>query len=319
MNGSESNILDLKPDLGNFRSEFLRGMTSSPKELNPKFFYDEAGSRLFDEITGLDEYYPTRTEISILKSHCKDLSDISSTVKTVIELGSGNGEKGEILINCMPYLKKYVFVDISASSLEEALRSGSSKSSNIVRKGIRCDFSTIDRVLSGMFPETKLLVFLGSTLGNMEPAEVDNFLLRMAKVLNTGDLIALGVDLRKDIRILEAAYNDSKGVTAKFNLNIIRRAQRELHVPLNVDDFTHLAFYNEKKSRIEMHLVSRKNILFEMDGVKIVIKKGETIHTENSYKYSADELSDKLERAGFHDITVWKDPGANFAIINGSK
>lgn len=319
MNGFESEILDLKPDLGNFRAEFLRGMTSTPKVLNPKFFYDEAGSRLFDEITRLDEYYPTRTEISILKSHCQDLNSISSTVSTVIELGSGNGEKGEILINCMPHLKSYVFVDISASSLKKALRSGGTNTSNIVRKGIRCDFSTIDRVLGEMFPEEKMVVFLGSTLGNMEPSEVYSFLLRMSRALNKGDLITIGVDLKKDIGILEAAYNDSKGITAKFNLNIIKRAERELHVPLSVDDFTHLAFYNEKEGRIEMHLVSRKNISFELDGTKIEIKKGERIHTENSYKYSADELSAKLERAGFHDIAVWKDPGQNFAIINGSR
>ncbi|MCL4438707.1 MAG: L-histidine N(alpha)-methyltransferase [Candidatus Thermoplasmatota archaeon] len=319
MNDPEPEIIDLKPDLGDFRAEFLRGMTSVPKEINPKFFYDETGTRLFDEITRLEEYYPTRTEVSILREHCNDLSHIAGLIETVVELGSGNGEKGKLLMNCMPDLKRYVFVDISMAALKKALDSASDNNKHIERRGICSDFSGIDRILDHMFPEAKMVVFLGSTLGNMEQEEVIKFLNGLSGVLNRGDLIMIGVDLKKDKYTMEAAYNDRKGVTAKFNLNIIARAERELSIPLSPRDFSHLAFYNEQKGRIEMHLVALKDISFELDGVTIEIKRGERIHTENSYKYNVEEISENLKKAGFQNIGVWKDSMEKFAIINAQR
>ena len=318
MKNQDPVIRDMKPDLGDFRTEFLKGMLSNPKCVNPKFFYDERGSKLFVEITGLQEYYPTRSELGIIEEHCTDLASISSEIHTVVELGSGNGDKGERIMQCMPGLERYVFMDISLPSIHAAVESSSKKHPDLVLEGICCDFSQTETALRGRIDERKILAFLGSTIGNMEPDEVERFLGMLRRVMSHGDFLILGVDLKKDRKTLEDAYNDSRGVTAKFNGNVMDRAGRDLKIPVSSEDFVHLAFYNESEGRIEMHLVARKDISFEMDGHLIEIRQGEKIHTENSYKYTKEEISRKLTSHSFKEIRVWADDRDLFAIVVAS-
>ena len=309
-------IIDLKPKLSDFRTEVLQGLLKDPKESHPKFLYDERGSSLFDRITGLEEYYPTRSEIEILEKHGPGIADYIGERSTIIELGGGNGSKGTILLRSVKSPVEYILVDISREALELAVKNISSAYPELEVKGVCADYTNYD-VMAGLgINGRKSIVFLGSTIGNMEPEEASKFIGNCRKIMSHEDTLTIGVDLKKDIGKLERAYNDSSGITAEFNENLIERINRTFGCSIDRAAFRHHAFYNEKKGRIEMHLESTKDQIISLDGVAVKFRKGETIHTENSYKYSLDDFRKKLEEAGLESVVYWTDSGANFALFS---
>lgn len=309
-------ILDLKPSIADFRNEVTETLSENPKRIHPKFFYDDKGSRLFDEITELEEYYPTRSELNVLETKCSEISGFIGPGPLVLELGGGNGMKGSLLLNCLDSPEAYVLVDISRDSLEMAIRRLRTDHEEVEIKAVWADYTDPDVMKSLDFGGRKAIVFLGSTIGNMEPGNASRFLRGCRAILSQGETLTIGVDLKKDRAILENAYNDSRGVTAQFNLNLVNRINQAFGTSLSADSFRHVSFYNEEKGRIEMHLESLVDQVFDLDGVRIELKKGERIHTENSYKYSIQEFTDLLRSAGFTSVTHWTDSNGYYALFS---
>lgn len=305
----------MKPKLSDFREEVMKGLLSTPKKISPKFFYDNVGSQIFDEITQLPEYYPTRAELEILETRRNDIGKVIGEHATVVELGSGSGRKGLKLLGGLIKPAELVFVDISTEALMSAINLVHSKFPHVPVKAVCADYTRTDVLGQMNIPGRKGIVFLGSTIGNMEPDEARDFISGCRRLLFRGETLTIGVDLKKDRNILERAYNDSKGVTARFNLNLISRINRELGAGIPGDAFIHRAFYNEDVGRIEMHLESTRKQAFVIAGKEVKFEKGETIHTENSYKYSIDEFSAMLKMAGFNQITFWQDCGKRYALF----
>lgn len=309
-------ILDLKPELSDFRKEVVESLSSMPKRISPKFFYDEEGSRIFDEITLLDEYYPTRSEMEILSTRCSEISSTIGSEAVIIELGSGNGEKGARLLKCLPDPSAYVLVDISRESLETAWKNIRSEFPEVNVKAVWADYTRNEVMESLDFPGRKSIVFLGSTIGNMEPSDARRFIASCRRVLSPGENFIIGVDLKKGRAKLENAYNDSLGVTARFNLNLISRINREFGPVMDPAYFRHISFYNQEAGRIEMHLECLRDHDITLDGREIHFSRGETIHTENSYKYSGAEFMSILRESGFSQASFWTDSGSNFGLFS---
>lgn len=313
---NNTEIIDLKPEVSDFRTEVLSGLLKQPKGTHPKFLYDEKGSNLFDQITELDEYYPTRSEIEILRTQGPGIAEYIGEGSQVIELGGGNGTKGSILLRSLKAPSGYTLVDISMDALELAVRNISSNYPDLEVRGICADYSSYEVMAHLGIPGRKSIVFLGSTIGNMEPEEASRFLAICRKIMSRGDTLTIGVDLKKDIGKLERAYNDSRGVTAQFNENLIERINRIFGCSIGRDAFRHMAFYNREKGRIEMHLESTRDQEITLDGVQVKFLKGETIHTENSYKYSLRDFRNMLEESGLEEVVHWTDSGGNFALFS---
>ncbi len=308
----------MKPKLSDFREEVMKGLLSTPKRISPKFFYDEVGSQIFEEITQLSEYYPTRAELEILETCRDDIGKVIGERATVVELGSGSGRKGLILLGGLIKPAEFVFVDISAEALKSAINLVQSQFPHIQVKAICADYTRTDVLEQMNIFGRKGIVFLGSTIGNMEPDEARDFISGCRRLLSIGETLTIGVDLKKDRNVLERAYNDSKGVTARFNLNLISRINRELGAGIPEGAFIHRAFYNENEGRIEMHLESTRKQTFVIGGKEVKFEKGESIHTENSYKYSIDEFSAMLKEAGFNQIKFWQDSGKRYALFSST-
>lgn len=315
MNENE-NILDLKPKISDFRKEVVETLLENPKRIYPKFFYDDNGSRLFDEITRLEEYYPTRSELEILDTKCPEITEFIGEKALVIELGGGNGLKGSKLLKCLKDPQGYVLVDISRDSLSIAMERLKHQFQDVDIMAVWADYTDPAVMKNLNFQGRKSLVFLGSTIGNMEPAEARDFLASCRVILTSGETFTIGVDLKKDVAKLEKAYNDSKGVTARFNLNLLNRINDEFGTSIDISSFRHVAFYNTEKGRIEMHLESLRDQEFDLDGVRISLQKGELIHTENSYKYSIPEFTGILEDSGFSSVVNWTDSHGNYALFS---
>lgn len=308
-------IIDLNPKLSDFRKEVLQSLLESPKKISPKFFYDDIGSRLFEEITNLKEYYPTRSELEILENRCSEISEFIGPGALVIELGGGNGMKGSKLLKCLIEPDGYVLVDISHDSLTSAVDRLTDEYPYVDIRAIWADY-TDPKVMGNLdLPGRKALVFLGSTIGNMEPEEALAFLSGCRAILSDGETMTIGVDLKKEIGKLELAYNDSSGITADFNLNLLNRINRVFATSIDTSTFKHIAFYNSEKGRIEMHLQSLDDQAFSLDGNRIFFHAGETIHTENSYKYSITEFTALLLSSGFSSISNWTDSQKNYALF----
>ena len=298
-----------------FETDVLAGLHASPKRLPPKYFYDGVGSQLFERITELPEYYPTRCEMHILRKHGADIAKHVAQGAALIEFGSGSSKKARILLRALPRLAAYVPVDICGEMIEqEALE-------------LRPDFPglkvlpvTADITQHFALPREALAApvrvgfFPGSTIGNFEPHEAAAFLRNAARILGVGATLIVGVDLVKPVEVLNAAYNDDAGVTARFNLNLLVRINRELGGTFKLDSFEHHAFYNRERHRIEMHLASLKRQKVRVAGATIDFRTGETIHTENSYKYSVDSLGALARGAGWEPATVWTDERKYFSI-----
>ncbi|NJN28985.1 MAG: L-histidine N(alpha)-methyltransferase [Cyclobacteriaceae bacterium] len=290
-------------DLGidNVRKEIIEGLNAGQKYISSKFFYDEKGSKLFEDITQLPEYYPTRTEKSILKEIApKLMSGLKNT--DVVELGSGDCSKITILLSAVPEENlesiQYVPVDVSRSAINESAQQLVEKFPELSINGLVLDFITqLDLIPR---KRKRLFLFLGSTLGNFTKSVASNFMVNLSRNMNAGDSFVLGLDLVKPIEILHKAYNDSRGVTADFNKNILNALNNIVETNFNIVDFEHDAFFNKEKSRIEMHLIAKKDVVvtspyFEK---KILIRKGENIHTENSNKYSIERIQQLAEITG---------------------
>lgn len=291
----------------------MEGLNKSQKSLSSKYFYDERGSELFEQICDLDEYYPTDAELEILKNYSDEISEVIGPHSLIIEFGSGSSTKTRLLLQELNDIAGYIPVDISRDFLFEEAEKLRSEFPDLDIKPIAADYTKPFELDVNGHAEKRVIFFPGSTVGNFTPNEARAFLAQSADLLKHGGGLLIGVDLKKDPEILNKAYNDSQGVTAEFNLNVLRRINRELNGNFNIGAFRHRAFYNEEEGRVEMHLVSLENQTVSVAGRKIDFKKGEMIHTENSYKYTVEEFKDLIsERYSLKN--TWLDSDERFSV-----
>lgn len=311
MNHAETAITELS-DNPVYRA-LIAGLQADQKTVDPKYFYDAAGSCLFDRITSLPEYYPTRTETAILRDHADAIARRVGRHRVIIEPGAGSCEKIRHLV---PALKPacYVPVDISTDYLADAVASLNETYPELRTEPVAADFSRDIFLPESVGYESAVIFYPGSTIGNFEPAEAVAFLQRMGHLIGNQGTILVGVDLHKDSAILNAAYNDQAGVTAAFNRNILNHLNRLLEADFNPDLFQHHAFYNESRRRIEMHLVSDIEQVVSCRDDRLHIAAGESIHTENSYKYSLEDFASLVEKAGLKLEQSWSDDGQLFSV-----
>ncbi|MEE9142268.1 MAG: L-histidine N(alpha)-methyltransferase [Gammaproteobacteria bacterium] len=306
---------DQQPSDSDVESEVLEGLTSDPKRLSPKFFYDQRGSELFEQITELPEYYPTRTEIAIMEQRVDEIAERVGPKASLIEFGSGSSTKTRILLRHLTDLAAYVPVDISGDHLLDTARSLAEDYPDLEILPVAADFTQpFDLPSPRTMPERNVVFFPGSTIGNFAPDKAVELLNVMAAEAKPGGAAIVGVDLKKDPAILEAAYNDSQGVTAEFNLNVLRRINEELDADFDLSAFAHRAIYNEGAGRIEMNLVSRRHQTVNISGEIIDFRKGESILTECSYKFTCKEFAAMVAQAGFEVETVWTDKDRLFSV-----
>ncbi|QID18672.1 L-histidine N(alpha)-methyltransferase [Nitrogeniibacter mangrovi] len=304
---------DLKPAVADFRREVLAGLRASPRRIAPKFFYDAEGSRLFDRITQLAAYYPTRTEIGLLKAHGREMGDLLGRGSALIELGSGSDVKIRTVLDALAPAE-YLPLDISGTHLRAAAR-GIARDYPAIQVRATCVDYTRQFELPATAPGRHRVAFYpGSSIGNFEPGQVMELLDWIAHLVGPGGRLLVGVDLKKDEARLNAAYNDPEGVTAAFNRNLLVRMQRELGAGIAIDDFEHDAFYNAARGRIEMHLRAARPTTIALDGESFAFATGEGIHTECSYKYSVEEFASLAALSGFAPERVWCDTDRLFSV-----
>ena len=297
-----------------FARDVIAGLTARPKWLSPKYFYDEAGAKLFEDITALPEYYPTRCEMQILRERAADIARFFPPASALIEFGSGSSKKVRILLAAAPTIAAYVPVDISSQMLVQEAEELRRDYPRLAVLPVEADFTqpfSLPPAAAGM---AHTGFFPGSTIGNFEPHEACAFLRHAGRMLGRASALIIGVDLVKDPKILNAAYNDRAGLTAKFNLNLLARINRELDGNFDLESFSHKAFYNSVRQRIEMHLVSKQRQKVKVGGRVIEFRAGETIHTENSYKYTLETFGALARGSGWTPMSVWTDAGGNFSI-----
>jgi dimethylhistidine N-methyltransferase len=297
-----------------FAASVIEGLSKPRKSLSCRFFYDARGSELFEEITRLPEYYPTRTEIAILDAHAAEIASRVADGAVLVEFGSGSSRKTEILLGCLPRLGAYVPIDVSESALEEAKRRLIKRFPALAVRPIAGDFSRLLALPPDLAKARKLGFFPGSTIGNFSPSAARALLGALRPLLAPDGWLIVGVDLKKDARQLVRAYNDAAGVTAAFNLNLLTRINRELEGSFDLDGFRHEAIYNPREGRIEMHIVSIRNQAARIRGLWFRFSAGETIHTEKSFKYSIGQFQDIACSAGWLPGRVWTDSGNLFSL-----
>jgi len=307
------------PDRSAFARDVADGLSASPKRLPCRWFYDEEGSRLFEEITRLPEYELPRAEREILLARAAELAALLSAAPAVMELGSGSSTKTEILLEAILHRHgraRYLPVDVSESALVPAARRLVEAHPGLEVVAIAGDYEDGLRRLPRE-PLPRLVLWLGSNIGNLERSEAAAFLARLRGLLSPGDRILVGIDLRKGRAVLEAAYDDAQGVTARFNLNLLARIDAELGGHFDLRAFRHRALYDEARGRVEMHLVSRRAQRVRIDalGTEVELAEGETIHTENSYKYSPDEIDELARASGLRIERRWLDGDRRFASV----
>ncbi len=293
--------------------EVLHGLAGPQKSLPSKYFYDERGSKLFDEITELEEYYPTRTEREILKQNVEEIGCYLGDEVILIEPGSGSSDKTRILLQGLNNIAGYIPIDISGDYLFSVASELQKVFPEITIEPLQADYThSID--LSDSLPEGRKVVFFpGSTIGNFKRDTVDRFLSVVADIIGNTGAFLIGADLKKNVDVLLAAYNDSKGVTAEFNKNMLRHINRELGADFNPDLFDHKATWNGEESRIEMHLICNEDHEVEVGGTCISFSEGESIHTENSHKYTLDGFAD-IVSPWFEVKKVWTDEKDWFSL-----
>lgn len=300
--------------LAQFRADVLRGLSKEQKQLPAKYFYDAAGSQLFDQITELDEYYPTRAEMSILRSHAGEMAERCGPRCLLVEPGAGSLAKVRLLLEKLEDPAGYVPMDVSGEHLAAAADELAEDFPDLEMASMVADFTQPLR-LPPLPARRRVVFFPGSTLGNFERGEADALLGRMAGWVGAGGGLLLGVDLKKDRTKLLPAYDDAEGVTAAFNLNVLERINNELRGNFDLSAFRHLARYNAAKSRIEMHLVSVKAQQVQIGDALFEFAQGETIHTESSHKYDVDELGPRAAACGWRLDQSWTDEGRQFAML----
>jgi dimethylhistidine N-methyltransferase len=298
------------------REDVIAGLSLPQKALPPKYFYDAAGGRLFERICRLPEYYPTRAELALTRRHLAAIARFAGKGCVLIEYGSGASRKTRLLIRALrPSV--YVPVDISAEALAGAARRLAREFGWLHIFAVTGDFSQPLRLpaVRARAGRRRIVYFPGSTIGNLAPEEAQAFLKMTRGQVGRAGAMLVGVDLKKDANALHAAYNDSRGVTAAFNLNLLRRINRELGADFDLRRFRHYAFYNPQRGRIEMHLVSLARQSVNLGAYRFEFASGETIHTENSYKYSVEEFAALAGEAGFRADKVWQDAHKRFALF----
>ena len=301
------------PELGVSQHEIMQGLTAPQKTVNPKWFYDERGSHLFDQITRLPEYYPTRTELAILQDNCAEISAHCGDGCLLIEPGSGSSEKVRTLLQHLRPTA-YVPMDISADFLRSAALQLGEEYPWLDIQAVCADFNQGWSFLNDLPDARRVVFYPGSTLGNLEPEAAIRFLARVRDLIGTTGGALLGVDTHKATAQLNAAYNDADGITAAFNLNVLRRMNQLLDTDFDESQFLHHAFYNTDSRRIEMHLVSQTRQNVQCSGQTLEFESGETIHTENSYKYSPADFAALAAAAELKIQTSWQDEQHNFGV-----
>jgi len=305
-----------RPSTSRFHADVLRGLGAPAKELPCKYFYDDAGSQLFERITELEEYYPTRTELAIMQRHAPAMAALLGPRCLLIEYGSGSSAKTRLLLDHLRDPAGYVPIDISNEFLERSAGALAREYPKIEVLPLCADFNRpLELPVARKCPARRVVYFPGSTFGNFTPQEAVALLRRTADLCGRQGGLLLGVDLQKDPRIIEAAYNDALGVTAAFNRNILARINRELGADFVVEDFLHRAFYNAAEGRVEIYLVSRRDQRAHVGSAEFFFAEGESIRTEYSYKFSLRGLRELAADAGFAIQRVWMDERKYFGVI----
>jgi dimethylhistidine N-methyltransferase len=301
------------------REELSAGLLQPQAAIAPKFFYDPLGSRLFEAITELPEYYPTRTEAAIFSGHMPAIREALGTDCTLIDLGCGSCAKAGKLFHAGIIPARYVAIDISVDFLRDSLQNLKRELPAIDMTGLGLDFTDELQLPEDLPPQKRMFFYPGSSIGNFSPPEAGAFLKRLAGQMDSTGGLLIGVDLIKDKALLDAAYDDALGVTAAFNRNLLRHVNARLDADFDISDWQHVAFFNETEARIEMHLEARTalDVSWPDDGGRRVrhFAAGERIHTENSYKYSPEGFTSLLAGAGFAEVQVWTDSNGWFALF----
>jgi dimethylhistidine N-methyltransferase len=310
---------DARSRLDRFAEAVADGLTAERKSLPSHFFYDEAGSRLFEQICDLPEYYLTRSETEILNRYAGDILADAPDDLTLVELGSGSAVKTRLLIEELLQSHDrlvYTPIDISRSAIEDSAERLIRDFEHLEIVGVRADYHTGLSILKQRNQGSELILWLGSSIGNLHRRDATTFLAGAAETMSDEDRLLIGVDLRKDRTILEPAYDDSQGVTAQFNLNLLSRINDELDGRFDLDAFEHKAVYDEVEGRVEMYLVSteKQTVRIGALSVEVVFSEGETIHTENSYKYSLEEIETVTTQAGLEINGQWFDSEKRFSL-----
>lgn len=312
---NELELLDLHPARKDMLADVLIGLQSDEKWLSSMYFYDERGSRLFDDICELPEYYPTRTELSIMEANIGEMCDLLGPHAMLVEFGSGSSLKTRILLEHMDDLAAYVPVEISRDHLMNSAEELHGKFPGLEILPVCADFTQgFDLPVPSHPPLRNIVYFPGSTIGNFDPEDALALLKHMARIGGNGGGVLIGVDIEKDAATLERAYNDSAGVTAQFNLNILERLNRELGANFDLSAFTHKAIWNAQRHRIEMHLVSHCTQTVTIRGEQFTFTSGETIHTESSYKFTLQRFANLAAQAGLSVEHVWTDEKKMFSV-----
>jgi dimethylhistidine N-methyltransferase len=312
---SPSTLIDFSPVVDEFRADVLAGLSRQPRRLPCKYLYDRRGSELFDWICELEEYYPTRTELAIMRAFSGEMAAAIGPRARLIELGSGSSVKSRLLIEALSDPAEYVPVDISREHLHGAA-ARLARAYPTLRIRPLCGDFTRGLHLPPSRPSIKHVVYFpGSTIGNFGPRESRRLLAHIARLVGPRGGLLIGIDLVKDRRKLVAAYNDAAGVTAAFNLNLLARINRELRGDFDRAAFRHQAIYNSAKRRIEMHLVSTREQAVAVDGQRFEFEPGETICTEYSHKYTIDGFAALAGSAGLSLVRAWNDPRRLFAVL----
>jgi dimethylhistidine N-methyltransferase len=299
--------------LSEFGRDLVAALSQRPHSISPKYFYDVEGSRLFDRICELPEYYPTRTEIGILERSAGAIAALAGSGAEIVEFGAGSLRKVRLLLQAFDAPAAYLPIDISGEHLRDSAAILRAEFAGLDVHPVVADY-TLPLTLPAVSGSARRIGFFpGSTIGNFTPGEALEFLRRAAGVLRGGALV-LGADLVKDPHVLHAAYNDAQGVTAAFNLNLLARANRELGANFVLPQFAHYACYNAPRQRIEMHLVSRVRQVVTVAGERFTLDEGESLHTENSWKFTIAGLGELAQRAGFRPGPVWTDPERLFSV-----
>jgi dimethylhistidine N-methyltransferase len=303
-----------RPDTRTVREEVLRGLHAEPKTLPPKLFYDAAGAALFEEICELPEYYLTRAELEILRARAGEIAALAGPRVALLEYGSGAGVKIRLLLDALESPAAYVPIDISREQLARVSSELAREYPGVVVQPLNADYTLPLSVPPLPEGSRRVAFFPGSTIGNFHPMEAAVFLGRVRRAVGKDGALILGVDRRKSAATLNAAYDDSAGVTAAFNLNMLTRLNHDVGARFDLAKFRHRAFFNPRASRVEMHLVSTEDHLVKVAGEYIDFEKGESIWTESSYKYDRARLEELIETAGFRLRKLWTNSKRQFWV-----
>lgn len=296
-----------------FRADVIDGLTRRPRAIPARWFYDRRGSELFEAITELPEYYPTRTETALLRAVAGEIAEHVGPGRAVVEFGSGSSTKTPIMLQALDP-SAYVPIDISGDFLRESSRALSERFPGLPVLPVEADFMKPIALPAQVRNRPKLGFFPGSTIGNMIPLASTDLLRAMRVSLGEGAMLLIGMDRIKDVGVLERAYDDAAGVTAQFNLNLLERINRELDGTIPVEAFRHRAIWNDDRARIEMHLEAVRDVVFTVEGRPFEMTASETIHTENSHKYGPRDARLLLRSGGWTPIAEWTDPDDQFAL-----